>query len=210
MDINSIAALSAAVAAFFSFVAIILTCFQLRQFRFAHGVDLIFDLDRQFQTPDLLKARRLSAIALMYHKSTEDLDEVLDFFETVGILVRRNAVDAEIAWSYFSYWVLRYADLTKGHIEERRKAELDETYWQDFELLVNRLTKIEIRKRHLKSLPHFSPEQIFSPKQRDEFLAEERSGYRPVPQERWQPLNLRLRANPARRGRCAKSRLHLA
>jgi hypothetical protein len=163
LDFSSIPAIAA-------LVALILTLFQLKQFRFAHGVDLIFDLDRQFQTPDLLNARRLSATALHNHESTEEIDNILDFFETVGILVRRNAVDAEIAWSYFSYWVLRYADLTKDHIEDRRKAELDETYWQEFDLLVNRLTKIEIKKRHLKSLPRFSPEQI------DKFLAEEIAG----------------------------------
>jgi hypothetical protein len=170
LDFNSITASATAIAALASLVALGFTYFQLRHFRFAHGVDLIFDLDRQFQTPDLLKARRLSAIALKDHKSTDEIDEVLDFFETLGILVRRNAVDVEIVWSYFSYWVLRYADLTKVHIEEMRKAELDETYWQDFELLVDRLTEIEIKRRHLKSLPHFLQEQI------DKFLAEEIAG----------------------------------
>jgi hypothetical protein len=92
LDFNSIAVIAA-------LVALILTYFQLKQFRFAHGVDLIFDLDRQFQTPDLLNARRLSATALKNHESTEEIDEVLDFFESIGILVRRNAVDVEIASS---------------------------------------------------------------------------------------------------------------
>ncbi len=170
MDFNSVAALSAAVAAFFSFVALVLTCFQLKQFRFAHGVDLIFDLDHQFQAPDLLNARRLSATALQNHESTEEIDEVLDFFETLGILVRRNAVDDELAWNYFSHWVFRYAALTKDHIEDRRKAESDGTYWQEFDFLIKRFTKIEKKKRKLKFPPPFSPEQL------DKFLVEEIHG----------------------------------
>jgi hypothetical protein len=170
LDFNSITASAAAIAAIASLVALILTYFQLKQFRFAHGVDLIFDLDHQFQAPELLNARRLSATALQDHSSTEEIDTVLDFFETLGILVRRNAVDDELAWNYFSHWVLRYAALTKDHIEDRRKAESDETYWQDVEFLIERFTKIEKKKRNLKLPPFISPEQL------DKFLAEEIAG----------------------------------
>ncbi|MGD0548275.1 MAG: DUF4760 domain-containing protein [Terracidiphilus sp.] len=178
MDINSIAASAAAVAALASLVALILTCFQLKQFRFAHGVDLIFDLDHQFKAPDLLNARRLSATALQDHEPTEEIDEVLDFFETLGILVHRNAVDDELAWNYFSHWVFRYAALTKGHIETRRKDECDETYWQEFEFLVKRLTKYEKKcfilglhlPFHRNNPPSYTQEQL------DKFLAQEITG----------------------------------
>jgi hypothetical protein len=82
-------------------------------------------------------------------------------------LVRRHAVDDELAWNSFSYWVLRYAALTQDHIVARRKNESDETYWQEFEFLIKRFTEIEIKKRNLKFPPSFSKEQL------DSFLQEE-------------------------------------
>jgi hypothetical protein len=170
LDFNSITASAAAIAAVASLVALILTSFQLKQFRFAHGVDLIFDLDHQFEAQDFLKARQLAATSLKNQESSKEIDPVLDFFETIGILVRRNAIDDELAWNEFSYWVLRYAALTKARIDDMRKAESDETYWQEFEFLVKRLTKIEKRKRHLKFPPSFSQEKL------NEFLADEIAG----------------------------------
>jgi hypothetical protein len=160
MNFDTVAALSAAVAA-------LVAAFQLWQFRFAHGVDLIFNLEDRFDAPDLVNARKLAAKALQNHSSTEEIDTILDYFETLGILVRRHVVDDELAWNSFSHWVLRYAVLTKDHIEARRKTESDDTYWKDFEFLVKRLTKIEKKKRHLKFPPSYSEKQL------DRFLKEE-------------------------------------
>jgi hypothetical protein len=160
MDFNTIAALSAAVAA-------CVAAFQLRQFRFAHGVDLIFSLEDRFDAPDLVNARRVAARALQIGESTEEIDTVLDLFETLGILVRKHAIDDELAWNSFSHWVLRYAALTKDHIQARRKEESDDTYWQQFDLLVERLTKIEKKKRKLKLPPSYSEQHL------DRFLLEE-------------------------------------
>ena len=79
-----------------------------------------------------------------------DVEPVLDFFETVGVLLRRRAIDQELAWDSFSYWVLRYAVLAREQIQFRRKDESDETYYQEFEFLVKRLTQTEIDRRRLK------------------------------------------------------------
>jgi len=167
MDFNSIAALSAAVAAFFSFVALVLTYFQIKQFRFAHSVDLVFDLEHRFDAPEMINDRRLAAKALLAGICGEELEPVLDFFETLGVFVSRQVIDEELVWNSFSYWVLRYAALAHDQIKARRKAESDNTYWQEFESLVKCLTKIETKRRHLKSPPSFSKEQLHT------FLVEE-------------------------------------
>jgi len=114
MDFNSVAALSAAVAAFFSFVALVLTYFQLRQFRFAHSVDLVFDLEHRFDAPEMINDRKLAARALLAGICEQELEPVLDFFETLGVFVSRHAVDEELVWNSFSYWILRYAALAQG------------------------------------------------------------------------------------------------
>lgn len=160
MNLNSVPALSAAFAAFCSLVALIFTYIQLRQLRFAHEVDLIFEFERRFEAPEMLDARRLAAKALQNRTSTQEIDTVLDFFETLGILVRRHAVDEELAWNAFSYWVLRYAALMRDHIAARRKSESDDTYWKEFEILVQSLTRVETKKRALKSSPFFPSELL--------------------------------------------------
>ena len=111
--------------------------------------------------------KEIPAKALKDGGNTADVEPVLDFFETVGVLLRRRAIDQELAWDSFSYWVLRYAVLAREQIQFRRKDESDETYYQEFEFLVKRLTQTEIDRRRLKSPPFFPTELLAS------FLEEE-------------------------------------
>lgn len=104
---------------------------------------------------------------IRFRVHTADLEPVLDFFETVGALVRRRALDLELAWGSFFYWVLRYAADASDQIQARRNVESDHTYYQDFEALAKRFTQVEIKKRHLKSPPSFSLDSL------DGFLEEE-------------------------------------
>jgi len=46
--------------------------------------------------------------------------------------------------------------------------ESDQTYYQEFEYLVEQLARVEIKKRNLKSPPSFSPESLAT------FLEEEK------------------------------------
>lgn len=96
-----------------------------------------------------------------------DLEPVLDFFETLGLLVRRRAVDEELAWNSFSYWLLRYAALAPDQIKARRRSESDWTYYEEFEHLAERLTQFEAGKRNLPERPALSKALLAS------FLTEE-------------------------------------
>lgn len=167
MNINSIAVWSGATAAFAALIVAFVNWLQLRHSRFALGVDIILKLDALFDAENMRAARRKAASALKNGTDGTELEPVLDFFETVGLLVRRRAIDKEIAWNYFSHWVLRYAALSLKQIHARRKAESDDTYYQEFESLVKLLTQLDIKKRKLKSPPSFPSKNL------DEFLEEE-------------------------------------
>jgi hypothetical protein len=147
----------------------VLTYIQLRQFRFAHSVDLLFQLEDRFETPIIRGARKSAAMALKNNAGCEEIEPVLDFFETIGILIRRHAVDEELVWNSFSHWALRYAALAREQIELRRISESDATYYEEFDQFVGRLTKIDTRKRRLKSPQSFSKNQL------DGFLNDEAS-----------------------------------
>jgi hypothetical protein len=115
----------------------------------------------------MLEARKSAVQALRNQTRTNELETILDFFEVLGVLVRKHAVDEYLVWNSFSYWILRYADLASDQIVERRNAESDPTDYEEFDRLVKCMKQIEIRERKLKVLPSFSREQL------DTFVSEE-------------------------------------
>jgi hypothetical protein len=167
VNINSIAVWSGAAAAFAALIVALVNWLQLRHSRFALGVDIILKQEALFDAAKMRADRSRAASALKNGTDATDLEPVLDFFEIIGLLVRRGAIDKEIAWNYYSHWVLRYAAFARAQINARRKVELDETYYQEFEYLVKVLTQLDIKKRRLKSPPFYSPEV------RETFLKEE-------------------------------------
>jgi hypothetical protein len=124
-------------------------------------------LEAEFGAPDMRTARSLAAKALRSDANAPEIEPVLDFFETIGALLRRRALDEEFAWSSFSYWALRYAALARDRIQARRGAEADQTYYEEFDLLIRRFERVEVRRRHLKLAPAFSRDSLVS------FLEEE-------------------------------------
>jgi hypothetical protein len=171
MDLNSFIAFVTALAAL---IVATVTYYQLKHSRFALGVDLILKLEAQFDQAEMKAARSRAAKALIPKLAapdelllSTDLEPVLDFFETLGLLVRRRAVDEELAWNSFSYWLLRYAALAPHQIKARRRLESDWTYYEEFEHLAKRLTDFDSRRRNLTKGPSLSKELLAS------FLAEE-------------------------------------
>lgn len=54
----------------------------------------------------LLSERRLLAQQLKVSAHHDDINErVLDFFEDLGMLIRRDYIDREMVWDAFSYYV---------------------------------------------------------------------------------------------------------
>jgi hypothetical protein len=67
---------------------------------------------------------------------------LLNFFETIGLLVRRGYLDADDVWSSFGYWMFNvYADFREDIEQEQRE---DGSYYRDFCDLIEELTQIEM------------------------------------------------------------------
>src|SRR3989442_5807241 len=84
-------------------VAIIVAVCESRRHRFAQGVDLILRLDDRFSSEEWLTRRDAAAKSLgnktyktSTDKTSQDADDVLDFFETIGYLLSRGAVDEKM------------------------------------------------------------------------------------------------------------------
>lgn len=137
VDFNALAAWAAVVAALAAVVAL---WTESRRSRFALGVDLILKLDERFNSEEMRRARRAAAKSLLDKTHTE-ADEVLDFFEMIGFLARRGALDEKMIWETFFYWIYRYWHCAKEYIERQREG--DPTLWANAAHLYKRVVAIE-------------------------------------------------------------------
>ena len=135
MDWNGLSAIAALVAALAAIVAV---WFQARYTRFSVRMDISWQLERDYYYDEAMIARRRTAAkALLEGRTVIEIDELLNFFDTVGMLVRRGVLDQEIAFHGFGRRILCYWEFARHRIEEVRRDY--PTTWNDIDYLVKRL-----------------------------------------------------------------------
>ena len=102
------------------------------------------------------RARRAAANGLKAGRS-DDVDDVLDFFETVGLLVQRGALDAEMVWSSFEYWIRFYTHIADSYIRKTRQE--DGATWLNLIELRDTVLRIDARESG-GEVRQLSPEEI--------------------------------------------------
>jgi hypothetical protein len=70
-------------------------------------------------------------------------DKILDFFEDVGALYKRNLLDKELARSSFSWEASRWWEVAKVYITNERRDAHDESLFSDFEAFAKAMQKHE-------------------------------------------------------------------
>ncbi len=112
-------------------------------------LQLYLELRREFDS-SLLSARKLLADQLLNDKPHDEINEpLMNFFEDIGMLVRRDYVDREIIWDTFSYYATRWWSACKDYIaKERADKKGDDTLFRDFESLVEAIYGDEVTERH--------------------------------------------------------------
>lgn len=126
-------------------IAIISLVIQTRRARFSMGVDLLLKLDERFDSDRFRKLRQSAAKSLMAKKSCGELDEVLDFFEMMALLVHRRALDKKMIWHNFYHAISGYCGAAKEYIEQERAN--DDTVWNDLLYLCKCVNDIEKKER---------------------------------------------------------------
>jgi hypothetical protein len=113
--------------------------------RFATMIDLLTRQDDLLNKDEhTLASRKKAAMEILEGKTSPHLTDVLNHFEFIGLLVRRGAIDKEMAWSTFYSVAVGWWQVASDHIKENRKE--DQTVWCDYEYLVNTLMAIETNK----------------------------------------------------------------
>jgi hypothetical protein len=108
------------------------------------GVQAWLHVDPKFDSNELKLARKHLAEQLDPYvpaKRAEVDDDVLNFFEAIGVLYKRNLLNKELAESSFSYWAVGYWEAAKVYIADERRAEHDESIYGDFEAFAKAMQK---------------------------------------------------------------------
>jgi hypothetical protein len=153
-----------AISASGTIIALSAFAWQVSRARFNQSVDLLFRLENDFFGASKIDQR--SAAAANYLANSDDfaeLEDVLDFFETVSMLTRKKALDIYMVWHTFDYWMERYYSIAEPYIMRRQVEEPG--VWEDFSWLIPRLKKLQAKKGGSN----------LSEKELNRFLAEESS-----------------------------------
>ena len=114
-------------------------------------VRLQTSFEEKFESQLIIVERKKLALQLMQQANHEDIQEpILNFFESVGMLLKRGYFDKEMAWVGFGYYVIRWWASCKDYVfEERRRNNNDKTIFEEFEYLVDQVFQVEIKERNL-------------------------------------------------------------
>jgi hypothetical protein len=113
-------------------------------FKLSLAADLSMKLDDRFNTDDFREIRSRAAQSLLSSQKLADAEEVFDFFETVGLLVRTGAVTKDLAYNFFFHWINLYWVAGQGHIHEKRKTA--RPLWKHFQYLYDIVQQSERMK----------------------------------------------------------------
>jgi hypothetical protein len=122
--------------------ALIYASRQLKQSRQIEKIKHLLEFVREFESEPMAGYRKTVADERLAGTAYPlEAQKLLDFFETIGLIVRRGYVDAEDVWSSFGYWMFNiYADF-KDDIEQEQRD--DGSYYQDSCELLEILRRIE-------------------------------------------------------------------
>ena len=139
---DAVSSLATVVIAVTGVWALIHASRQLKESRESEKVKHLVEFSREFDSELMCKWRK--SLAEKWLKGDDYPDEaqrLLDFFETVGLLVRRGYLDAHDVWNTFSNWMFNIYATFRDDIEQMQRD--DANYYTDFCALLERLRIIE-------------------------------------------------------------------
>jgi hypothetical protein len=119
-------------------------------------IQLYLELRKQFHG-SLIPARKLLARQLLDAASYEEINEtVMDFFEDMGMLIRREYLDREMIWDTFSYYARMWRSACRDYVVKVRTDHADNTLFTDFDNLVEWICEEDAKRQH-KSRAELEP-----------------------------------------------------
>ncbi len=149
-----------------SLLAVGITIFSLaletRNSRIALQTDALLRLTEKFDSDRFRALRRMAAFRLLsldrgkIAEHNYALDEVLESLSEIAFLLKKKAIDEELVFNQFSWWIIRYWLCSLEHIETVRKQ--DPLSWFTFEALARKM--LEGEKKEGYSDDNYSHEML--------------------------------------------------
>lgn len=130
-------------------------------------VDNLLKLEERFTSESFKSKRHLAATDLLGKSEDGQSEDVFDFFETVGLLLRRKILDEETVHSTFFHWINLYWLAGQECIQQMRRD--GRPVYSDFEDLYKKVHEFEKKKDPKSGDLKPTPEVL------DEYLEEELS-----------------------------------
>lgn len=112
---------------------------------FSAGLDSLWHCSDKWNSDDMADARSHAAAALLAGAPTADVNEVLDFFDQIAVLLNRGALDEEMVWHEFYWPMANYWFASQDYIERVQRD--DPTAWADLGSVLPRLVAIEAQRK---------------------------------------------------------------
>jgi hypothetical protein len=95
------------------------------------GIEILMQQMEKFDGKEFRKTRKLAATALLAGKKQDNnVYDVINFFDTMGLLVRRNVLDEEMVMPEFFDYISGYWHATSDYINT--SIRLDSLNYKDF------------------------------------------------------------------------------
>ena len=114
---------------------------QLNAYKLALSVDIMLKFDARFNEPNFKATRSNAAKALLSRTYEEEAEDVFDFFDTIGHLVKIGALSDELAHSVFFHWINLYWEAGKHYIASKQTET--RSVWNNFRELSESVRRIE-------------------------------------------------------------------
>jgi len=126
--------------------------FQVAYMRRALNADTFSRMTNRWDAPAMRGRRKRLATELRAEKlmavAPASIDEVLDFFEDLGTVLREGWLPIRSVWQSFSTDARHYWAACGQYVTDKRNEYQDQTYFSEFDYLVQRLTKEEASRRN--------------------------------------------------------------
>ena len=150
-------------------MALLLARNQLRESRDEQRIVHLRDMLQQFSEPPISKT--LEALAseridqqqqvlrpLDPDDAPDEMYDVMNFFETMGLLVNRGYLDKKDVWNEFGWWLFHFYADARPVVESEQKD--DPAAFSNFSRLMRELEEIDQQESGGKLL-HLSPDDIY-------------------------------------------------
>ncbi|MDE3023328.1 MAG: hypothetical protein KGI54_16015 [Pseudomonadota bacterium] len=115
--------------------------------RYSSGVETLLKFEERFNRQEMKQVRQNAAEYFLKDNSSNNIsnvDQVLDFFEGIAVLVHKSVLDKWLAWHYYSNWIFGYYSAAEQYINQVRKDS--PTSWQDLCDLYIEMIEIELEE----------------------------------------------------------------